>query len=230
MISVVCVWNNEEQYKNMLVHSLNIQDCDYELISIDNRNHTFTSCAVALNYGADHSTGEILVFVHQDISFEKKSSLKEFGLFIESHSDMIIGAFGAKQKVYSEEYLCDTVDECCFGMTREIFDQLRFNENVCDGWHLYAVEMCLRAKELTKFVGVCNPGIRHFSGGNVDLNYMKKFKQLLIMYKHQGYICTTCKKMPCNLVYYYIYFFAWRVKKIIYGEFSFGANCKINFK
>ena len=104
----------------------------------------------------------------------------------------------AKQKVYSEEYLCDTVDECCFGMTREIFDQLCFNESVCDEWHLYAVEMCLRAKELTKFVGVCNPGIRHFSGENFDLNCMKKFKQLLIMYKHQGYICTTCKK--CRVI------------------------------
>ena len=29
MISVICVWNNEEQYQNILVHSLNIQDCDY---------------------------------------------------------------------------------------------------------------------------------------------------------------------------------------------------------
>lgn len=187
MISVICVWNNEEQYQNILVHSLNIQDCDYELISIDNRNHAFTSCAAALNWGADHSTGEILIFTHQDISFDKKSSLKEFGQFIKAHPDIIIGAFGAKQKAYSEDYLCDTVDECCFGMTREVFDSLRFNEKVCNGWHLYAVEMCLRAKERTKFGGgICNPGIRHFSGGNVDLSYMKKFKQLLVMYKHQG--------------------------------------------
>ena len=192
MISVICVWNNEEQYQNILIHSLNIQDCDYELISIDNRNHAFTSCATALNWGADHSTGD---FTHQDISFEKKSSLKEFCQFIKAHPDIIIGAIGAKQKAYREDYLCDTVDECCFGMTREVFDSLRFNEKACNGWHLYAVEMCLRAKERAKFGGgVCNPGIWHFSGGNVDLSYMKKFKQLLVMYKHQGYICTTCKK------------------------------------
>lgn len=66
---------------------------------------------------------------------------------------VIIGAFGARQKAYSEDYLCDTVDECCFGMTREVFDSLRFNEKVCNGWHLYAVEMCLRAKERAKFGG-----------------------------------------------------------------------------
>ena len=168
----------------------------------------------------------------ENISFEKKSSLKEFGQFIKAHPNIIIGAFGARQKAYSEDYLCDTVDECCFGMTREVFDSLRFNEKVCNGWHLYAVEMCLRAKERVKFGeggGVCNPGIRHFSGGNVDLSYMKKFKQLLVMYKHQGYICTTCKKMPCNMVYYYAYFFAWRIKKLLMGEFSSCANCKIVF-
>lgn len=122
MISVICVWNNEEQYQNILVHSPSIQDCDYELISIDNRNHTFTSCAAALNWGADYSTGEILVFTHQDISFEKKSSLKEFSQFIKAHPDIIIGSFGAKQIAYSEDCLCDTVDECCFGMTKEVFD------------------------------------------------------------------------------------------------------------
>ena len=68
MIAVVCVWNN--------------QDCDYELISIDNRNHTFTSCVAALNYGADHSTGEILVFVHQDISFEKNHLSKNLAYLL----------------------------------------------------------------------------------------------------------------------------------------------------
>lgn len=66
---------------------------------------------------------------------------------------MIVGAFGAKKKTYSEDYLCDTVDECCFGMERETFNSLRFNEDICDGWHLYAVEMCLRAKEYTKSWG-----------------------------------------------------------------------------
>lgn len=38
MISVICVWNNEVQYQNILIDSLQKQNCDYELISIDNRN------------------------------------------------------------------------------------------------------------------------------------------------------------------------------------------------
>lgn len=55
MISVICVWNNEVQYQKILIDSLQKQNCDYELISIDNRNQAFSSCDTALNWGADHS-------------------------------------------------------------------------------------------------------------------------------------------------------------------------------
>lgn len=107
------------------------------------------------------------------------------------------------------------------------------DETVVKIWHLYAVEMCLRAKECTKFGGWAaeyNPGIRHFSGGNVDINYMKKFKQLLVIYKHQGYIWTTCKK---NAVQYGILlslFWSLENQKIAYGKLSSCTNGKINFK
>lgn len=62
---------------------------------------------------------------------------------------MVVGAYGAKQKgeICEAPYLCETVDECCFEMTCECFNRLRFNEEVCDGWDLYAVEMCLRGKD-----------------------------------------------------------------------------------
>lgn len=80
MISVICVLNNEEQYQNILVHSLNIQDCDYELISIDNRNYAFTSCAAALNWGADHST-----FLHIRIFLLRKNRLSKNLVSLSGH-------------------------------------------------------------------------------------------------------------------------------------------------
>lgn len=170
--------------------------------------------------------------MHQDIAFEAATSLKEFGIFITNHPDMIVGAYGAKQKgkIYETPYLCETVDECCFGMTRECFNRLRFNEVVCDGWHLYAVEMCLRGKDNGTRGGVYNPEIMHFSGGNVDLNYMKKFKQLLSIYHHQGYICTTCKSMPCKLFYYYVYFSIWSIKKKLLGNYPLVQTIKSIFE
>jgi hypothetical protein len=135
---------------------------------------------------------------------------------------MVVGAYGAKQKgeICEAPYLCETVDECCFEMTCECFNRLRFNEEVCDGWDLYAVEMCLRGKDnVTRGEGGYNPGIKHFSGGNVDSNYMIKFKQLLSIYHHEGYICTTCESMPCNLFYYYVYFSIWSIKKKLLGNY-----------
>lgn len=74
--------------------------------------------------------------------------------------------------------------------------------------------------------GVYNHGIKHYSGGNVDLNYMKKFRQLLRIYNHQGYICTTCKSMPCNLLYYYAYFAIWSIKKKLLGNYPLVQNLK----
>lgn len=148
MISVVCCWNNEKQYNDVLLASLKRQNCLYELVSIDNRENMFSSCAAALNFGARKSNGDVVIFVHQDISFDKDDSLEKFAQFIKEHSSLIVGTYGAAKHPYEEKYLCDTVDECCFGMTKESFDLLGFNEKVCDSWHLYAVELCLRGKDI----------------------------------------------------------------------------------
>lgn len=102
MISVICVWNNEVQYQKILIDSLQKQNCDYELISIDNRNQAFSSCDTALNWGADHSQGDVLVFVHQDIT---TTSLKEFGIFITNHPDMVVGHMEQNKKVKSAKLL-----------------------------------------------------------------------------------------------------------------------------
>ena len=134
-----------------------------------------------------------------------------------------------KDEIYEAPYLCEKVDECCFRMTRECFNRLRFNEEVCDGWHLYAVEMCLIGK-IMELGGGYNPGIKHFSVGNVDSNYMKKFKQLLSIYHHQGYISTTCKSMPCNLFYDYVYFSIWSIKKKLLGYYPLVQTTKSIFE
>ena len=36
MISVICVWNNETQYQRLLIDSLQKQNCDYKMFSINN--------------------------------------------------------------------------------------------------------------------------------------------------------------------------------------------------
>lgn len=50
MISLVCCYNNLQQYKDMQ-KSLENQTVEYELIGIDNRKGKYQSAAAALNVG-----------------------------------------------------------------------------------------------------------------------------------------------------------------------------------
>ena len=76
-ISVICVFNNMDQFEKQLNKSLKQQDVDYELIAIDNSNNKFSSASQALNYGSEKAKGDILVFSHQDI-FLKRNLRKKY--------------------------------------------------------------------------------------------------------------------------------------------------------
>lgn len=54
MISLVCCYNNLQQYKDMQ-KSLENQTVEYELIGIDNREGKYKSAASALNVGGGQS-------------------------------------------------------------------------------------------------------------------------------------------------------------------------------
>ncbi len=43
--------------------------------------------------------------------------------------------------------ICQTLDEVFVVVPRETFDKIRFDERICTGWHLYAVDFCLSAGE-----------------------------------------------------------------------------------
>lgn len=54
MVSLICCYNNLQQYKDMQ-KSLENQTVEYELIDIDNREGKYKSAASALNAGgAEH--------------------------------------------------------------------------------------------------------------------------------------------------------------------------------
>lgn len=136
----------------------------------------YNSCAKALNYGAKIAKGNILIFAHQDIVFEKNNAVLSLANYISNNANNIVGIFGAKKDINDTSTYCDTIDECCFGMTKKLYERLQFNEEICDNWHLYAVEMCLRWKKENIGTRCYNLGISHMSGGVVNKSYMKTFK------------------------------------------------------
>ena len=77
---------------------------------------------------------------------------------------------------------CDTVDECFFGGRTETFRTEPFDEKLCDNWHLYAVERCLRARTRGGRVWVCDVPLIHHSGGNINHSYNEGFRRIAAHY------------------------------------------------
>ena len=233
IISVICCYNDYKQYK-ILEESLKNQNVIYELIGIDNINNRYKSASEALNTGALNAKGDILVFLHQDIVFRRSDSLREFVNVLNHLSNpiSIIGIYGAKHKkstkyLTNEYNVVDTLDECCIAMSKETWQQFKFNKEICDGWHLYAVELCIRirmASGLVVQVKDCN--IEHLSDGNVDEKYMATFKRLLVNYKNELWIATTCKTLPNNIALFNVYYYVWKIKRCLFGNYKIMSKIK----
>lgn len=225
-VSLICCYNNEEQFIE-LSKSLKTQSFNYELIGINNTGNKFSSCASALNSGARKATQDFLIFLHQDIRFTKDTALEEFIKETQkiTETKYIIGLYGAGEKdnpnIYNDIYEVETVDECFFGMPRSVWSEYMFNEILCDSWHLYAVEICIRLSEKNGSIYQINSsGIIHLSTGNVDKSYMKTFRKLLLTYNNHKHIYTTCKSFPNNIYLFDLYYFIWRIKKAVFGNYG----------
>ena len=240
-ISVICVYNNEEQLNTQLRASLNIQNVEYETVFIDNRENQFSSCAKALNYGASKAHGDILVFSHQDITLKTKEGLREFAEAIEkSETGTIVGTQGVvdrsptyyqnltagnvfcsklEKKFEKKLYPVSTVDEGFFGMKKETWGGHQFDELTCSNWHLYAVEACLYARSEMKEVYVFPIELHHYSWGNISDSYMKELKLLCKKYRStHKYIWTTCYKVQTNALYINSLVLVWKLKRRLLGK------------
>jgi hypothetical protein len=154
-----------------LVASLKKQNQSYDLVIVDNSKNQYSSIPVALNKGAQLTSGntKYLIFSHGDISFDDPSFLDKLekqldglGLF------GVAGAAGAVRgrrvldrivytnithgvpPIYEESWLTtkipvkvQTLDECFIVVPRKIFEKSQFEATLVDH-HLFSVEYCLR--------------------------------------------------------------------------------------
>lgn len=234
-ISIICVHNNKQQLETALLSSLEKLNIDYEMVLIDGSNGKYKSCAEALNYGARKSTGDILIFSHQDIFIKCEKELLKFACFIEEQKKgTIVGIAGAKDSMktnignytsggnicinYIEnitkpiEVSC--IDECFFGMKRSTYNQHPFDEKICDNWHLYAVEQCLFHRNNGDKIYVFPFQIHHLSKGKINLKYMDGLVMLAKRYhKDFKYIWTTCYKVRCSVLYCKALRFIWLLNR-----------------
>lgn len=212
-ISIICCYNNKQQFEELLLPSIEEQTVEPELILIDNTTKKFSSAAAALNYGANQATGEFLMFLHQDIKFTKKDALEKiYQKLVENNStDTIWGAagvadrFGRKVISWMESpgvkrnpnMDCDIIpvdclDECLIIVSRDLFSKYKFNEVVCDNWHFYVVELCIRSKFDGIRIAVFDMFCFHLSGGTRNHLFYKTLKKIKKVYRHKIDHINTC--------------------------------------
>jgi len=197
MISVVCVYNKKEILENYLLKSLKNQTTGFELILLDNRQRKFKSAAEAFNYGGEKAKGNYIMFVHQDIDLCSNSWLEEAEKFMDKLPNLgIAGIAGASEEGIitnikhgipsspaGDIYITtpkevQTLDECLIIIPKSIFNLLKFDEKVCNDWHLYAVDYCLSIKNLGYHVFVLPMYAYHLSSGLPPKSKLRKMVDL----------------------------------------------------
>lgn len=233
--SLVTIVNCNEVYEAFLVNLKTQVDVDLEVIPVRNPNNSmFSSARKALQYGAIKATGEYLIFIHPDVRFLSKHALYDILQEIKGIPAFgVIGVAGCPAELVNRNRVIyssmlhgenkkragiplnipikvQTVDECLFVQRKEYFDKVGFTHK--EGWHLYAVEQCLRAEQDGFNNYVVPSNIWHISDGkSLDPNYVKQISLLTKEYSNEyAYINTTVKKWKTKgffarayLVYYY---------------------------
>lgn len=213
-ISLITVYNRETLVEEMKNSASNQKNVEVEFILIDNSNKQFSSASKALNYGAKTSSGDVLVFLHQDIEFLSDDVLEQIYDFALENPNSVFGAAGVPMRQNSDKILLSnffagpdktqcatinkaekafTLDECLIACHKEAFSKLQFDEVICDGWHLYGADLCLQAQAFNGMSVYAIPlNVWHKSNGNADKSYYDCQNKLGNKYrKHYKIINTT---------------------------------------
>lgn len=161
-ISIVTCFNNPQVLEANLLKSLSNQNEPFELILVDNVAKQFKSLPQALNQGAKQSSGEFVMFVHQDVYLQGKNWLSAAIRYLESLSTVgVAGISGVSSNGKFVGFLLDrgrywgqplkqpfqvqTLDEQLVVVPRQIFNIVRFDERF--KFHSYIADYCLTLQE-----------------------------------------------------------------------------------
>ena len=157
----------------------------------------------------------MVVFLHQDILFEKPKFLEVLIHYVKTGPLGVYGLAGSlaqrSHRVVLQEWTEEpglelqevfSLDECLIAMGRELFDKYLFDEEACDGWHLYAVDLCSQCRVAGYKSFLLPAGARHLSGGNQDKAFYESEAKLAEKYKNRfPMIFTTCTWFYTGLLY-----------------------------
>lgn len=228
-VTIVCIYNNENILKSMLMESLNRQNVKCKTLLFDNSENYYTSAAKAFSELTEKIESGYVLYVHQDIIFETEDALFNIYQYMINNKESLIGVVGVKvnddnaygtirEGLYGEFQRCykidsavvvDAVDECCFGGEVGLIRKVGFDAETCNGFHLYAVDLCYAAKRLGIETSVVPSHIIHTSLGNLSHDFFVQLRRLRKKYKKNfKYIRTCCIQIET-------------AKPVIYYEFKY---------
>ena len=127
---------------------------------------------------------------------------------------------GAK-KANGKIYEVTTIDECLIAIKKERFNKILFDEEACSDWHLYGVDLCLmnlinKGKNYVIPLKICHES----SGNRDDMAFVKILGKIIKKYRKTNVkmIYTTCVKIKCTYLSYYVYYLKKIVKKYFYNR------------
>lgn len=210
-VTVVCCYNKVDEF-NRLVEDINNQDIKCDIIGLDNRDNKYKSCANAYNIATKDIKTKYVLYSHQDIDLVHKDTISKLVNYIKRINTYdILGVAGADKRgaisnirtLDGSAYACNikldkdlqevqTLDECIFGGYTECFKKYPFDDILCDNYHLYAVEISLRAIARGNKVYVCDIDLIHKSTGNADIKFYEGLYRICKAYSNSiNFITTT---------------------------------------
>jgi GT2 family glycosyltransferase len=230
-MSIISIYNDKEILNEYLLDSLEDEpDRFYELVLIDNRDNAFESAANALNAGVKEATGDYYMFAHQDVKILESGWVKKTIEYLNQLDDIgVAGITGLKDeydsptenaqntilqgenkefwelgnKINSPQEV-QTIDELCIIIPSHVFATHRFDDEICQDWHLYGVEYSLRIQYKTDYSAYVIPlNVWHGSTGMlIDRKYYNTLCNVVGKYKnYTDYIYTTCGTWPTSDLY-----------------------------
>ena len=205
VVQIIVCYNDANQITE-LNRTVVFDEGSIRLTYLDNRNRSFPSAAAAYNYALKSSdkSVDVIIFCHQDIRFSDKSIwlISEACL---NEKNTLFGVAGVRNegnknwgKTIStlngtrtnwppdeeEKYTTVfTLDECLIAGHRSVFEKVTFDEKICDGWHLYATDLCLQCHLAGIEVKVLDAQVQHLSPGHVDKAFIKTEGKLAKKYQ-----------------------------------------------
>ena len=92
-----------------------------------------------------------------------------------------------------------TVDEFLLVMPANVFESIKFDENICNDWHFHGIDFALTVaqKSLKVYVLPCSP-VFHRSSGQTNYAYFRTLAKIIEKHKQAKVINTVCGAFPTD--------------------------------